>query len=287
MADVYENISVTRLSPTIGGEISGIDGAPIDVSAIDDATFAEIHAAFLDRGVIFFRDQTLTPESQVEFAARFGTPEVYPFKSGNANFSPHPSGLETIVSLAKDENNPGRENAWHSDVMWMTEPSLGSVLYARELPEVGGDTLFADCEAVYDRLDDNMKSWLGEITAKYDWVNSFGGQMDPDTLAANRRNHPGSEHPIVRTHPETGRKAIYLSNVFLRNIVGLSYTEGQSLLRHIEALVAQPEVQVRFRWEVGSVAVWDNRRVQHYAVNDYFPNRRVMDRVTMAGDKPY
>lgn len=287
MPDAYQHISMTKLSPTVGGEIAGSDGAPLDVSAIDEATFAEIHHAFLERGVIFFRDQVLTPESQVEFASRFGTPEVYPFKAGNPNFSPHPSGLDTILSLIKDENRPGAENAWHSDVMWMVEPSLGSVLYARELPDVGGDTLFSDCQAVYDRLDDHMKAWLGELSATYDWINAFGGQMDPETLASNRRIHPGSEHPIVRTHPETGRKAVYLSDVFLKSIVGLGFTERRALVRHIETLVAQPEVQVRFRWEVGSVAVWDNRRVQHYAVNDYYPKRRVMDRVTIAGDKPY
>lgn len=287
MASTYERISVTRLSPTIGGEISGPDGAPINITALDETTFAEIKDAFVDRGVIFFRDQNLTPESQVEFAARFGEPEVYPFKEGNANFSPHPSGLETILSLVHDAERPGSENAWHSDVMWMVEPSLGSVLYAREVPDVGGDTLFSDCRAVYDGLDDHMKNSLAELEASYDWITSFGGQMTPEMLAANRRVHPGSTHPVVRTHPDSGRKSVYLSNVFLTRVKGMSIVESRALVAYLETLIARPEFQVRWKWQTGSVAVWDNRRVQHYAVNDYYPERRVMDRVTMAGDKPY
>jgi len=283
----YQHISVERLSPTIGGVISGPDGAPINVAAIDAPTFAEIRQAFLDRGVIFFRDQQLTPESHVEFAARFGEPEVYPFKNGNINFSPHPSGLDTIVQLAKDENRPGVENAWHTDVAWMLEPSLGSVLYARELPDIGGDTLFSDCEAVYNHLDDHMKAWLETLEANYDWMHTFGSNLDPDALAEFRRQHPGSTHPVIRTHPDTGRKALYLSSIFLKNIVGVTTGEWKPLVAHLESLVARPEFQCRFRWQVDSVAVWDNRRVQHYAVNDYYPKRRVMDRVTIAGSKPY
>lgn len=283
----YERIAVRRLSPTIGGEITSADGGPVNLAELDDATFAEINAAFLDRGAIFFRDQELTPAAQVAFAARFGEPEVYPFKEGNANFSHHPSGLDTIVRLEHDADRPGAENAWHSDVMWMVEPSLGSVLYAKELPPVGGDTLFADCEAVYDSLDPGMQADLEKLTARYDWINAFGRNMDPETLARFRSIHPGAAHPIVRTHPETGRKIIYLSSAFLGNVIGKDIGQGRAIVAHIESLIARPEFQCRWTWQVGSVAVWDNRRVQHYAVNDYYPERRVMDRVTMAGDKPF
>lgn len=275
-------ISITPLSPTVGAEIGGVD-----LNTIDDAQFAEVHRALLDWGAIFFRDQDLEPEAQLAFAGRFGTIEIYPFKKGNRNFSPHPSGLEELVRLNHDEDNPGVENAWHSDVTWMVEPSLGSVLRAVELPDSGGDTAFSDCRAVYDSLDPRMADWLGELTAHHDWLRVFGTRLDPTVLAEFRHKHPGADHPVIRTHPESGRKVVYVNGPFTEAILGLDTNQGRALLQYLLSLIAVPEFQCRFTWEPGSVAMWDNRSVQHYAVSDYWPNRRVMDRVTIAGDKPY
>ena len=277
----YERIKVRAMSPTIGGEVSGVD-----LNNLDDDTFAEIHRAFLDRGVLFFRNQDLSPEAQIEFARRFGEPEIYPFKAGNANFSPHPSGFDEIVRLEHDHARPGYENVWHTDVSWMVEPSLGSVLRAIELPDHGGDTLFADARQVYDSLHEGMKTWIDGLEADHDWLNTFGRRLDPDVLARFRAQHPGATHPVVRTHPETGRKSIYISP-FVVHVRSLDALQSRALLDHLVTLISRPDFHCRFTWDLGSVAVWDNRCVFHYAVNDYYPKRRVMDRVTIAGDKPF
>lgn len=281
MVNKHATLDVRPMGPTIGAEISGID-----LRDLDDETFSAIHDVFLDRGVIFVRDQELDPHEQIAFASRFGTPEVYPFKAGNANFSPHPSGIDEIVRLEHDADRPGYENAWHTDVSWMTEPSMGSVLYAIELPDRGGDTLFADTRALYRSLDPGFRSWLDGLEVHHDWLNTFGRRLDPETLAEFRSVHPGAVHPLVRTHPETGDKGVYFGP-FVVSIVGLDSIQSAALLQHLTMLISRPEFQCRWTWEVGSVAVWDNRCVQHYAANDYYPNRRVMDRVTIAGDKPF
>ena len=275
-------MDVTLLSPHVGAEIAGVD-----LGDLDDATFAEIERLFVERGALFFRDQDIEPDEHLAFARRFGPLEVYPFKAGNVSFSPHPAGVDEIVRLEHDHDRPGYENAWHSDVTWMVEPSLGSVLRAIELPPVGGDTLFSDCRAVYDSLDSGWQEQLEGLSAHHDWLEAFGTRLPPGQLAKFREQHPGADHPVIRTHPVSGRKAIYVNGAFTRRVDGHDYVEFRLLMNHLEGLVARPEFQCRFRWEPGSIAMWDNRWVQHYAVNDYWPNRRVMDRVTIAGDKPF
>ncbi len=278
----YERITVRNASPTIGGYAEGCD-----LGDLDDETFTEILDAFHDRGVLFFRDQDIDAEGQLAFARRFGTPEIYPFKEGNPTFSPSPAGDE-VVRLIHDAERPGYENEWHTDVPWMVEPSMGSILRALEVPPSGGgDTLFSDCRAVYDSLDPSTQESLADLTVRYDWLNAFGTALPPAALAAFREQHPGAEHPLVRTHPATGRKAIYLSHIFFLSIGGVHPMHGRQILDHLTGLIARPEFQCRLTWEVGTVAVWDNRCVQHYAVNDYFPERRVMERITIAGDKPF
>jgi len=278
----YQRITVRNASPTIGGYVDGVD-----LGDLDDETFAEILDAFHDRGVLFFQGQDIDAEGQLAFARRFGTPEIYPFKAGNAVFSPSPAGDE-VVRLVHDGDRPGYENEWHTDVPWMVEPSMGSILRALEVPPSGGgDTLFSDCRAVYDSLDPSVQESLAELTVNYDWLNSFGTALEPEVLAELRKQHPGAEHPLVRTHPVTGRKAIYLSHIFFLSIGGVHPMHGRQILDHLTGLIARPEFQCRLTWDVGTLAVWDNRCVQHYAVNDYYPERRVMERVTIAGDKPF
>ena len=174
----------------------------------------------------------------------------------------------------------------HSDVSWRLDPSFGSVLRAIEVPPIGGDTLWADMEAVYEGLSDEWKARIEGLTAVHDFLNSFGQVMDAETRAKKREEYPPAEHPVVRTHPESGRRCIYVNGVFTSHIVGVSEAESDEILSHLYAQALVPEYQVRFTWGAGDVAIWDNRSTQHYASSDYYPLRRVMERVTIIGDRP-
>ena len=176
---------------------------------------------------------------------------------------------------------------WHSDVTWRECSSLGSVLHAIEVPPYGGDTLWADMGAAYDCLDDRVKEMIDGMTAVHDWINSFGRGMKAEVRDSLRSDFPAVEHPIVRTHPETGRKTLYVNRAFTQHIVGLDPDESRRLLDYLYMQASFPEYQVRFTWTPGSVAFWDNRSTQHYAVSDYYPHRRVMERITVIGDRPY
>ena len=175
---------------------------------------------------------------------------------------------------------------WHSDVTWRVNPSLGSILRAVEIPPVGGDTLFADMCAAYEMLNDEMKDHLDGMQAVHDWIPAFGRNMEPSVLDALRADFPAVQHPVVRTHPETGRKMLYVNRAFTQHIVGLDAEESRLLLDFLYRQASYPEYQCRFRWAPGSIAFWDNRSTQHYASSDYFPQRRVMERMTIVGDVP-
>ncbi len=270
----YKRITLRPLSPTIGAEIGGVD-----LGDLDAETFAEIERAHLDYKVIFFRDQDLTTEQHLAFARRFGELEEHPFL-------PAKEGYEKIIRFAKDEEVKGVENAWHSDVTWREKPSLGSVLRAHEVPSVGGDTLFSDMVAAYQGLDDELKAKLEGLRAVHDFTHTFGLALDPEALAEKQKEFPAVEHPVVRTHPVTGEKAIYVNAVFTSHIVGMEREEGDRLLRRLYREAAVPEYQCRFCWQKNSIAFWDNRSVQHYAASDYWPQHRVMERVTVIGDRP-
>ncbi len=273
--DPYERISLRRLSPTIGAEIEGVD-----LGSVDDETFAEIERAHLDYKVVFFRNQDITTEQHLAFARRFGELEEHPFLAAK-------DGYEKIVRFAKNDAVKGVENLWHSDVTWREVPSLGSVLRAVEVPRVGGDTLFSDMIAAYEGLDDALKTRLEGLRAVHDFTHSFGLAMRPEELAEKRKQFPPAEHPVVRTHPVTGRKALYVNAIFTSHIVGMDPEESDRLLELLYAQAVIPEYQCRFRWEKGSIAFWDNRSVQHYAASDYWPQPRVMERVTIIGDRPF
>lgn len=263
------------LSPRIGAEIHGVDLR----DELSDQTIAEIRDALLRRKVIFFRDQHITTAQHIAFARRFGELEIHP---ATPKTQEHPE----VLFIAHGPDSRGRENNWHSDVTWREAPSLGSVLRAVEVPEVGGDTLFADMDAAYEGLSPAMKDWVCSLTATHDIARVFAGRLGktPEEL---HEKYPPQHHPVVRTHPETGRRSLYVNTGFTTHIDGLSTKESDWLLAHLYSQATLPEYQCRFVWQADSIAFWDNRACQHYAASDYFPARRVMERVTVAGSKPY
>ncbi|MBV9418986.1 MAG: TauD/TfdA family dioxygenase [Alphaproteobacteria bacterium] len=273
-------IAVDPLTPTIGAEIGNIDLS----RPLDPATKAALRDALLEWKVIFFRDQDITTEQHLAFARNFGDLEVHPF-------APHKEGYPEVLAITHGPNNRGRENVWHSDVTWRIEPSLGSVLRAQEVPPVGGDTLFADMYAAYDGLTDEVKSKIDGAKAVHDFTHFRAGMRKRGVSEAEieefNRKYPAVEHPVVRTHPETKRKCLYVNAAFTLNIVGMEKAESDALLRHLYAQAAIPEYQCRFRWRKNSIAFWDNRASQHYAASDYYPAVRRMERVTIVGDRPY
>jgi taurine dioxygenase len=275
----YTRITVSPVAPLIGAEIGGTSLA----DPIDPELFDELNRALLEWKVLFFRGQDITVEQHRDFAANWGPLESHPFIKELVS---QPDQVE-VVRLEKNEVLSGYENAWHSDVTWRVSPSLGSVLRAIEVPSVGGDTLWADMAAAYDNLTPDMKRLLEGKVAVHDWMPLFGRGMDDATKEALRADFPEVEHPIVRTHPETGRKTLYVNRAFTQRVVGMDPTEGEALLQFLYAQAAFPEYQCRLRWQPGDVAFWDNRSTQHYAASDYSPNRRVMERITVIGDRPY
>ena len=269
------SLDIKPLTPAIGAEIHGIDLGSADTPA----RIPEIRAALLKYGVIFFRDQDLTQEQHIAFARHFGDLEVHP---ATPKDQPNPE----VLRIAHGPKSRGQENNWHSDVTWREEPSLGSILLAREVPECGGDTLFANMHLAYERLSEQMQRFCEGLTAVHDIARVFSKRLDKAPADLHEK-FPPKRHPVIRTHPETGERVIYVNTAFTSHIEGLSAKESAWLLDHLYATAKDVEIQCRFRWEARSIAFWDNRVCQHLAVSDYFPARRVMERVTIAGDKPY
>lgn len=275
----YELFTLTPQSPTIGAEIQGVDLA----QALSDDVHAELHRALLEWKVLFFRDQQLDRNTQRAFALRWGDLERHPFFD-----YVHPGQQEEdVVRLAKDEASGGSENWWHTDVTWRSEPAWGAVLRAVEVPALGGDTLWSDAAAAHDSLPAELQERIASLSAVHDWTHTFGLLMTDEERAPLAERFPPVEHPVVRIHPETGRRTIFVNGFFTTRIVGLADEESHALLHRLHAEIARPEHQCRFRWAPGSVALWDNRATQHYATSDYWPQRRVMDRISIAGDRPY
>lgn len=268
-------LDIRPVTPAIGAEIQGIDLGADNIADHIEA----LRAALLKYGVIFFRDQNLSQERHIAFARYFGELEVHP---ATPKDQPNPQ----VLRIAHGPNSRGQENYWHSDVTWRECPSLGSVLLAREVPDCGGDTLFANMHMAYERLSDQMKRFCEGLTAVHDIARVFADRLDKAPKDLHEK-YPPQRHPVIRTHPETGEKAIYVNTAFTSHIEGMSAKESRWLLDHLYDTAKDAEIQCRFRWEAGSVAFWDNRACQHLAVSDYFPTRRVMERVTIAGDRPY
>ena len=267
------------LTPLIGAVVEGVDlSRPLDAELAE-----QLNAALLEWKVLFFRDQEISGSQQAAFARNWGTLETHPFYgriTGTEVDAPE------VVRLEKDARVGGFENAWHSDVSWRVEPSLGSVLRAVEVPDLGGDTLWADMGAAYDRLPDELRARIDGLSAVHDWYTNFGLAMDPEERDRLRPDFPEVEHPVVRTHPETGRRTLYVNRIFTQRIVGLDDEESEELLEHLYLQASFPEYQCRWSWRSGDVAFWDNRSTQHYASSDYYPRTRIMERITICGDRP-
>jgi len=272
--------TVHPLAGAVGAELLGIDIS----GALSDETVNDVRQALLDHGVIFFRDQTLPPKHFLALAKRFGTPIEYPFVKGL-------DGFPEIIAVAKLEHEKVNfGGVWHSDTTYLETPPMGTLLVAREVPDVGGDTMFANQYLAYDRLSSGMKRLLDGLTAisssaKADVTRTREDRVNSDGTPA-ARTPLSAEHPVVRTHPETGRRALYVNTAHTTNFVGMTEAESAPLLNFLFHHQIQPELTCRFRWQPGSVAFWDNRCVQHYPLNDYHGHRRVMHRITLQGDRP-
>jgi len=274
----YRHIEVKPIAGALGAEIVGIDMA----RDLEADVVAEVRHAFLEHLVIFLRGQKATPQQQVAFAKKFGEPIEYPQLKG----LPEAPMITPVVKLEHERNNFG--GLWHSDTTYLAVPPMGSMLLALEVPPYGGDTMFANQYLAYESLSDGLKTTLdglvgGSSSAKADVsrtrediLKQAGSNATPKQLEA--------EHPIVRVHPETGRKALYTSDAHTARIKGWTEAESLPLLRFLWQHQTKPEFTCRFRWEPGSLAFWDNRCAMHNPINDYHGFRRVMHRVTLAGE---
>jgi taurine dioxygenase len=268
----YQTIEVKKLTPHIGAEIGGVDLS----RPLGNQQFQEVHDALMENLVIFFRDQHLTHDQHKDFARHFGKLAIHP---ATRPIDGHPE----IVPIHIDENSKHAAGEdWHTDMSCCEVPPMGSILYLTEIPPVGGDTLFASMYAAYDRLSPAMQEFLSGLVAVHDGNPIFGGRGHEPRSS---KRFPVTEHPIVRTHPVTGRKMLFINYEFTTQIKGLSKLESDSLLQMLFRHVETPELQCRFRWQANSVAFWDNRCVQHHAMWDYFPQRRHGYRVTVEDDR--
>lgn len=267
----YKTIAVRRLSPQLGAEIEGADLS----RPLLPEQFAEIRRALNEHLVIFFRDQRMTPEEQMRFAGMFGP--FYTHPAAPKRMAEHPE----ILVVHADANSTRIDGEdWHSDNSCDTEPPMASVLHLLEVPPVGGDTLFSSMYAAYEALSEPMKAMLDGMTAIHDGTRQYAGRYGTEKA-------PRAEHPVFRTHPETGRKALFVNRIFTSQIVQLKKAESDAVLQFLFRHVERPEFQYRFSWRPNSVAMWDNRSAQHCAIWDYYPERRHGHRVTIRGERPH
>jgi len=274
----YRHIEVHPVSGALGAEIDGVDFS----RELSDAVVTEIRHAWLEHLVVFFRDQDITPAQQLAIARRFGEPVEYPFVQGLPEFPV----ITPIVKLADETVNFG--GLWHTDTTYQLRPPMATMLYGLELPPYGGDTLFANCYLAYDTLSDGLKATLQPLIG----INSSHKGRVVETRAARVADAPKedanvarvAEHPIIRTHPETGRKSLFVSFAHTTHFKGWTAAESEPLLDYLFEHQTRPEFTCRFRWEPGSIALWDNRCALHNPINDYHGHKRVLHRITFAGE---
>jgi taurine dioxygenase len=276
------SIQVTRVGRALGAEVSGLDLsgvlAPADIDRLGEL--------LIEHQVLFFRDQPITPEAQARFAACFGPLHIHPIYPVLPEL-PEIMLIDTHTGFLPDNDN------WHTDVTFSQTPPLAGILAAKRLPSVGGDTLWSSNSAAYQALSEPMRRMLEGLTAQHSVAKSFPPerwQNDPAFKERYERavaKHPPVTHPVVRTHPKSGRKALFVNEGFTTHINELAPRESEALLGFLFAHAGQPEFTVRWRWRVDDLAFWDNRVTQHYAVADYLPERRTMHRATVNGDRPY
>ncbi len=262
------------LTATLGAEVDGLD-----MANVEDATISELRAAWLKHKVLVVRNQDISVDEHIAFGHRFGELEIHPFAK---DIEGHPE----IVRIHSTVDKQYAASNWHSDVTWRAEPSMGSILRGRIIPEAGGDTCFADATAAYDRLDDQWKERVDDLIAVHDFSLVFGGRLSDAERTAKREQYPPQRHPVIRTHPESGQRGIYTNRAFVSHIEGMGKDESDKILLHLEMAIANPSVQCRVRWEVDTFVMWDNRSTQHNATNDFWPLERQVERVTVVGDRP-
>lgn len=266
----YQSFEATAVTPVLGAELTGIDLS----ARLSDQQIQDLHDALLQYQVIFFRDQHMSLEQHKNLGRYFGTLHSHPSIPG-------PEGHPEILILHSDEKEQMAASAWHSDVSCDQVPNLGSILYAKVVPQSGGDTCWASMYAAYDGLSDTMRKFLTGLTGIHESAHVYS------KLKGSVENYPTAEHPVIRTHPETGRQGLYVNSIFTTGIKELNKAEERSVLDFLFRHIETPEFHVRFRWQENSVAFWDNRCTQHRATADFFPQTRTMQRVTINGDQPF
>lgn len=272
----YQRIRVEPIAAALGAEVCGVDLA----QPVDEETMREIHDAWMQHQVLFFRDQDISAQQHKDFACHFGALHVHPVLPSLKD-----RGHPEIVVLESNEHLPYVADSWHSDVTFERHPPLGSVLHAVVVPEAGGDTLWSSMYAAYDALSGAMQRVLGELRAKHD-----GGAFRAVATDEQRRELEKDQtavHPVIRTHPVTGRKGIFVNSAFTKRIDGMKRKESDALLHFLFEHVGSPEFTCRFRWRAHSIAMWDNRCTQHKVVADNVRAHRRMERATICGDAPF
>lgn len=274
----HKRFEVDPVTPSIGAEIRGLElGEPLTESVAD-----RLYEVLLEHLVVFFRDQDLGPNEQLAFAASFGeVDEPHPVY-------PHVEGFAQVVLLESGPDKKPDTNEWHTDLTFYEHPPFASILWAREVPTSGGDTMWANMYDAYDALPGEVKQLIGDKQAIHDcgdFRNDFLAEGGVSGLNASLARTGSAVHPVAPRHPVTGRRYLYINPPFTRMIVGMSWNDSQRLLDYLFDHIDSPEFQVRFRWRPRSLAMWDNRVTQHYAVNDYWPARRSMHRVTVVRDR--
>ena len=276
-----QDIHVKPFAGSLGGLVSGINLC----DKVDNETFEVLHQHLLDYEVLFFREQPMTPQQHADLANLFGQPQLHEAYA-------HVDGYPQLTILENDRENPSKIEMWHADMTFRPCPPLGSILHGVIIPEKGGDTLFASMSAAYEGLSSAMQSLLSELTAIHDFSFGFKESLaEPggrERLADMVASNPPVEHPVIRTHPLSGKKGIFVNSLFTVAIKGMKDKESRALLNFLFDHVTTPEYTCRFNWEPDSVAFWDNRIVQHKPVNDYWPGHRRMQRITIDdGERPY
>ena len=273
--------SLNPITPAIGAEISGIDlSLPLSQAQLD-----QIYQDLIDHNVIFFRDQNISPQNHVALANSFGEIEpphpVYP----------HVKGFPEIVLLENDSNNPPDTDVWHTDVTFKSDPAFTSILYSKIIPPTGGDTLWCSLSAIYESLPNDMKKYLESLRAVHDMGDFRNNFINEDNIESAHKLNEGYKkfgnavHPVIKKHPITNKKLLYINPGFTSQIVGMNMTDSNNLLSYLFNFMNKPEFQIRFKWSANTVAIWDNRCTMHYAVGDYMPHHRQMNRITVLNDK--
>ena len=273
--------SIRQLTPAIGAEISGIDLS----DDLSNEQLNQIYDDLIRYNVIFFRNQKISPEAHINIAKSFGTiEEPHPIY-------PHVEGFPEIVLLENNKNNPPDTDEWHTDVTFKSDPPFASILYSKIIPPVGGDTLWCSLSKIYDALPVDMKKYLETLRAIHDMGDFRNNYMQEDNFESAKKLNRGFEefghavHSVVKTHPVSKKKFLYVNPGFTSQIVGMSSPDSNNLLTYLFNLMSKPEFQIRFQWTPDTLAIWDNRCTMHYAIGDYMPHQRVMNRITISNDK--